>query len=105
MRKMFFKNKPEKKVFHLNRRVKTGLNIILRTVKAIYYNLKKEQRAIQQVSCSQTAKLEIWQVGAKRAGCDDFGNAWRFTTKQGPCSEFKIHNMFGEIVARVQIEL
>ena len=75
MRKMLCKNKPEKKVFHLNRRVETGLNIILRTVKAIYYNLKKEQRAIQQVSCTQTAKLEILQVGAKRAECNDFGKA------------------------------
>ncbi len=50
------KNKAEKltnRASHLNRGVETGLNIILITVKAIYYNLKnKGQRATQQVSCT-----------------------------------------------------
>lgn len=62
------KRKFTKRACHLNRGVETGLNIILITVKTIYYNLKnKGQRATQQVFCKQTGKLEILQIGAKRA--------------------------------------
>lgn len=43
------KGKLTKNASHLNRRVKTGLNIILRTVEAIYYHLEKGKTATKQV--------------------------------------------------------